>query len=769
MDGPAPKRRSSEVGRSVDDYSSEEELRQALEAVEIHPPDWKLPVPDPEAEEQTLDGELLRLWTLKSYLLLDAEKEQAFDRLTEEARHLYNVPTSLISLVDLGRQVLVSGIDNGAARETPRSVAFCAHTILSKNGICVVGDTLEDDRFKANKLVTEPPFLRFYAGAPLISPEGYKLGTFCVEGPEPRPNGLSPAEQSQLKQFAARTVDLMVQRRAALQERLNQPIRENLRRHAAVTTNLGGIVYRHGECVAAMKLFQESVQSLMYVEDEGGDLPTADRQEEMAQLLNLLSPDNTSPESRKALVARVLQLTNTVPQERATASGAGPMADVCRTCVIDGIPGLFSDTSRLKGPAAMRHSSGLVFGEAFQISLEETSDRVDFRNFIIPLDQCSKATLFNMGLIQYHWGNPDSAMQFFDLAASLSKANTPLAFDPVVLGCLNNMAQINLQYGRPGDAMELLADSLTRGNAALAALYSDCDRPDVVMTDTYSDQDIKSRRLRRKLARTVMNMGQVHFVNCDYEASMNTCLDAMRLLHTTNFEDMEAAAAWFNIGVLHHHMGQKEEALLYLDKFIDRARELVGPTHQVADALHRKGRIVFEMGNLYECMKSLNEALTIRKVVLGEQHESVAESLCLIGKVLQAREEYDFALNALQEALTVMKSQPGFEMSLETAQTLLELGRAHHVQGNREEALLVYTEVVNVARNFFGERHPFVARILNVLGNIQLESGNVDESLKLFADAMKMHIEQGVAVDLKVVNDPFLGCHLPRHTIAPTA
>lgn len=177
-----PKGPISVHGRSVVDYVSPDELKAALSTVTpqgIASNDWILPVPDPEAEEQTLEGEMARLLTLKSYMLLDHEKEEAFDKLTEEAREIFGVPTSLISLIDLGRQFLFS--NTGAdVRETPRDVAFCSHTILNKKGIVVVGDTQEDDRFKNNPLVTQAPHLRFYAGAPLISPEGMLNTIVCV-------------------------------------------------------------------------------------------------------------------------------------------------------------------------------------------------------------------------------------------------------------------------------------------------------------------------------------------------------------------------------------------------------------------------------------------------------------------------------------------------------------------------------------------------------------------------------------------------------------
>jgi hypothetical protein len=176
-------------GRSVVDYVTQEELMQALTTVTpsgLATNDWLLPVPDPEAEEQTVEGEMSRLITLKSYLVLDADKEEAFDKLTQEACEIFGVPTSLISLVDLGRQFFLSNTNTATAgaadsdttsdkeevRETPRSEAFCAHTILNKQKILVVNDTQQDDRFKESPLVTQAPHLRFYAGAPLISPEG---------------------------------------------------------------------------------------------------------------------------------------------------------------------------------------------------------------------------------------------------------------------------------------------------------------------------------------------------------------------------------------------------------------------------------------------------------------------------------------------------------------------------------------------------------------------------------------------------------------------
>ena len=600
----------------------------------------------------------------------------------------------------------------------------------------------------------------------------------------------------------------MVARRKVWQHRLTHHhfrISKDLRRHAGVAINLGTMLYTHNsnnngddKCVTAMRLFQEAVQTLMYVdeEEESGGIPSKERQKEMDQLLTLLSVESIPNESRQALFQKVASLYQPPPL-------AQQQHVCCHDCVTDGIPGLFHASSKLKGVTAASPyptTSGLLFGEAFTINLQDdtacdinvdaAAPVMDDRQFIIPLRQCSKAALFNMGLIHYnHWGSPTCAMQLFDLAASLSKKSNPLAFDPVVMACLNNMAQIHLQHdGQPNQAMEMLSDALTRGNAALTTIYSRMVDPPVLpkppqasaavtsgetsttTNNNTEEQQIgrRTRRLRRKLARTLMNVGHVLFFNCDYDAAMVTCGDALRLLG--NMGGVEVAAVWYNMSTLYYHQGRKMDALTYLDKHMELAGKLnLLNGVQKADALHRKGQIMFEMGNLYECMKPLNETLRIRRTHLGEHSSAVAESLCLIGKVLQAREEYDFALNALSQCLRVQRQLSKDNMSLELAQTLMEVGRAYHSKGDLKASLEIYLEVADWTRKYFGRRHAFVARIDSIVGTLYLEIGEVEESLSAFEEAMQIRVEQGLPVDMNVVQDKLMGLRLEGSSVAPSA
>ena len=128
--------------------------------------------------------ETARVAALRQYRILDTEPEQRFDDLTLLAAQICGTPIALITLLDEHRQWFKSRLGTSAT-ETARSVAFCAHTIQQKD-MFVIPDTLADERFRENPLVVGEPWVRFYAGAPLVTRDGHALGSLCVLDRVPR-------------------------------------------------------------------------------------------------------------------------------------------------------------------------------------------------------------------------------------------------------------------------------------------------------------------------------------------------------------------------------------------------------------------------------------------------------------------------------------------------------------------------------------------------------------------------------------------------------
>ncbi len=163
-------------------------------------------------EQVTFDLETERLEALGRYGVLDTEPEPSFERVVRLARQLLGVPTALVTLVVEERQWFKArvGFEPG---ETGRDVSFCDHTIR-QGGVMVVRDAQKDPRFQDNPLVTGAPGIRFYAGAPLETPDGYKLGALCVIDTAPHAEFSAEAE-AVLSELSALVMDALELRRAA--------------------------------------------------------------------------------------------------------------------------------------------------------------------------------------------------------------------------------------------------------------------------------------------------------------------------------------------------------------------------------------------------------------------------------------------------------------------------------------------------------------------------------------------------------------------------
>lgn len=188
-------------------------------------------------EAKRPDNEAARLAMLHSLSILDTPRDDRFDRFTRLAARIFDMPIALISLVDEKRQWFKS-VEGFDGEETPREFSFCAHAILDDE-VFEVRNSRSDTRFRDNPLVIEQPHIRYYAGAPLLTPDGHKIGTLCIIDRVPR--RLRDEDKRVLKDLADMVVDEMIS-------------------YVDPKTNLAN---RHALLVAGSRLFE-------HVSDDGG-------------------------------------------------------------------------------------------------------------------------------------------------------------------------------------------------------------------------------------------------------------------------------------------------------------------------------------------------------------------------------------------------------------------------------------------------------------------------------------------------------------------
>ncbi len=188
------------------------------------------------------EDERERIGAVQRYHILDTEEEKDFNDIVELAAQLCNTPIALVTLVDENRQWFKARTGL-SIKETHRNLSFCAHAI-HQNDVMIVHDALTDDRFFDNPLVLGEPFIRFYAGMPLITTDGYKLGTLAVIDREPKE--LTEQQLSCLRILAKQVVTLLNLRFNILQrnraeyelQKINKELTQEVEKRAVETKDI---------------------------------------------------------------------------------------------------------------------------------------------------------------------------------------------------------------------------------------------------------------------------------------------------------------------------------------------------------------------------------------------------------------------------------------------------------------------------------------------------------------------------------------------------
>ncbi|MEM8501523.1 MAG: EAL domain-containing protein [Cyanobacteria bacterium P01_D01_bin.1] len=174
--------------------------------------------------------ETLRLSKLRDYCVLDTLPDKTYNDIVRLAAYICQTPAALITLIDTNRQWFKAkvGID---ISETPRNVAFCSKTIQQPDTL-IVEDASQHPQFRSNPFVTGPPYIRFYAGHPLVTPDGYALGALCVIDYQPR-----QMTSHQIDALQVLSHQVMAQLELGLQSQQLQHVNDSLEQRIKERTN----------------------------------------------------------------------------------------------------------------------------------------------------------------------------------------------------------------------------------------------------------------------------------------------------------------------------------------------------------------------------------------------------------------------------------------------------------------------------------------------------------------------------------------------------
>ena len=192
----------------------------------------------PSLEDEAAKKEAARLRDLERYEILDTVPEAAYEDIVLLAAHICQVPIAMISFIDRDRQWIKAafGFD---LTQTSRDYSLCPRSIANPSEILVVPDTLQDERFADNPFVIGAPYVRFYANAPLVTPDGHVLGTVCVFDLQPR-----QLDETQSKALSALARQVMAQ----LELRFNaRRLEESQQQFRTFTDNTPMLTFIKGE------------------------------------------------------------------------------------------------------------------------------------------------------------------------------------------------------------------------------------------------------------------------------------------------------------------------------------------------------------------------------------------------------------------------------------------------------------------------------------------------------------------------------------------
>jgi len=412
------------------------------------------------------------------------------------------------------------------------------------------------------------------------------------------------------------------------------------------------------------------------------------------------------------------------------------------------------------------------------------------------------ATAFNAGQSLHQKGELDQAVELYRefLRVALMKFGHSHRDVAVVL---SGIAQIHQEKREYDKALELYEESLCAGRAALGEYHSEIAMLLNRMGNFYFERERledalrcyrRGLRIERRvlptdhpnIVVTLSNLGEIHRQRYEWDDAATMYCDALEILRKKYENHVDIASTLNTIGLIHDQRGDACLSLRYLQEALIMRRKLLGDDHiDVSATLVYIGTILYRKSVFSVAMELFSEALRIRQTVLGRDHRDVAFALYNIALVHQQRGCYEQAIEYYAETLRVEKIVLG-ERHRDVSMTLFKLGEVNKAAGDLEEALKCFQKSLDIERSLDestsssesdGGRRPqqtssdpaAMARTLNEIGNIHLARGDVVPMMDAFNEASRLYRTAGLSPNNVVVSGHLYALEFSCPEAAPAA
>ena len=439
----------------------------------------------------------------------------------------------------------------------------------------------------------------------------------------------------------------------------------------------------------------------------------------------------------------------------------------------------------------------------FDLALEYYQDAMRIRRQVLGSNSLDyAATAFNAGQSFHQQGDLTRAAELYNEFLRVALMNFGNSHRDVAV-VLSGIAQIHQEKKEYDQALELYEASLCAGKAALGE-----EHPEIAtLLNRLGNFHFEQGRLEEALlcyerglqierkvlppdcpniVVTLSNLGEIHRQRSEWDEAAKMYHECLTILRRTydNTDQIDVASTLSTLGLIHDQRGDTCKSLHFLQDALFMRRRLLGCDHlDVSATLVYLGTILYRKSIFSTALELFSESLRIRQSTLGKVHRDVAFVLYNIALVHQQCGSYDEAIESYSETLRIERLVLG-ENHRDISMTLFKLGEVHKVAGDLEEALKYFKNSLEVERSLSSSSsladnmsteeeacpdYAAMARALNEIGNIHLALGNVVEMMEAFNEASRLYRTAGLSPHNVVVSEHLYALEISCPEAAPAA